>query len=356
MEHIRKFIELGESMGLAGKELADFVDKRESAMRDNEREIQRIEREERAKEREERMKDKEFKELEKQALLKIELAGKVIELAKINASKPDFKSKSPDVKAKVPRLPSFIEGKDDMDSFLKRFERFAVNAKWPKEEWATNLSALLQGKALDVYSRLSSADAQDYDKLCENLLKRYQLTEEGFRQKFRTSKQEIGETAGQFMVRLSSYLCRWMELGNVDQNYASLRDLILREQFLNVSNKSLVLFLKERKIKTIEDMTELADQYNEAHSVTDQVPRQSPINRIESIRKDDSKVNSVEENKQKLFRERFCYGCGQNNHFIKSCPLKNNASPNLRTSAACINAGDIVPYSGSDEKHEKGPQ
>ena len=117
---------------------------------------------------------------------------------------------------------------------------------------------------MDVYSRLSSTDAQDYDKLCDNLLKRYQLTEEGFRQKFRTSKQEIGETAGQFVVTLSSYLCRWMELGNVDQNNASLRDLILREQFLNVSNKSLVLFLKERKFKTIEDMTELADQYNDA--------------------------------------------------------------------------------------------
>ena len=44
----------------------------------------------------------------------------------------------------------------------------------------------------------------------------------------------------------------------MDQNYASLRDLILREQCLNVSNKSLVLILKERKVKTIEDIIELA--------------------------------------------------------------------------------------------------
>ena len=160
MEDIRNFIELGKGMGLTGNDLATFVDKRESLMRETEREKQRIEREERVKEREERMKDKEFAEQEKQILLKIELAEKEIELAKINASKTDSKTKCDDVKAKLPKLPSFSDGKDDMDSFLKRFERFATNAKWPKEEWATNLSALLQGKALDVYSRLSASEAQ----------------------------------------------------------------------------------------------------------------------------------------------------------------------------------------------------
>ena len=49
-----------------------------------------------------------------------------------------------------------------MDAYLKRFERFAKNAKWPAEEWATNLSTLVQGKALEVYSRLSVEDANDY--------------------------------------------------------------------------------------------------------------------------------------------------------------------------------------------------
>ena len=39
MEHITKFIELGEGTGLTGKDLGDVVDKRESAMRDNEKEI-----------------------------------------------------------------------------------------------------------------------------------------------------------------------------------------------------------------------------------------------------------------------------------------------------------------------------
>ena len=81
-----------------------------------------------------------------------------------------------------------------MDAYLKRYERFAETAKWEKSEWATNLSALLQGKALDVYSRLSVDDAINYDALKTSLLKRFQLTEEGFRGKFRSSKPETGET------------------------------------------------------------------------------------------------------------------------------------------------------------------
>ena len=58
-----------------------------------------------------------------------------------------------------------------MDTYLKRFERCLKNAKWHAEEWATNLSTLLQDEALEVYSRLSIEDTNDYVKLWDALLK-----------------------------------------------------------------------------------------------------------------------------------------------------------------------------------------
>ena len=348
MENIRTYIEIGKGMGLTGNELAAFVDKRESLAREAEKEKQAIEREERARERDERAKEREEKkrekelaQQEKQTLLKLELADKEIELAKLNAWKADPKAKTIEPKVKIPKLPPFSDGKDNMDSYLKRFERFATNAKWPKEEWATNLSTLLQGKALDVYSRLSSAEALDYDKLCDALLKRYQLTEEGFRQKFRTSKQEVGETAGQFVVRLTNYLTRWMELGRVSATYEGLKDLILREQFLTVSNRDLVLFLKERKIKSIKEMADLAEQYNEAHSVNGTTFRESIPNRTDSnsdfLTKNNSKYTNLDDNQQpRVFKERSCYGCGKKDHFIKSCPVRNFTSQISHTKVASL--------------------
>ena len=357
MEDISKLIDLGKDMGLKGSELADLVNKRETMIREAEKQKQNIEREERAKEREERMKDKEYKVNERQALLKIELAQKQIELAKINVdSKTVLAAKGPDVKAKIPKLPSFNEERDNMDSYLKRFERFATNAKWPKGEWATNLASLLQGKALDVYSRLSSEEATDYDKLSDALLKRYQLTEEGFRQKFRSSKQEIGETAGQFVVRLSNYLSRWMELGKVTENYAGLRDLVLREQFLTVSNRNLVLFLKERKIKSITEMIELAEQYNEAHSVSENPFKQPFVDtnegRSDVMRKDNFRSQGPEGfRQQKVFKDRVCYGCGSLDHFIRDCPHKTFTRPNSNIKAASLEAK--ISHSEEESKTEK---
>ena len=50
------------------------------------------------------------------------------------------------VKPKLPRLPAFVDGKHDLDSWLLRFERFANTSVWPKESWCTSLSALLTGR------------------------------------------------------------------------------------------------------------------------------------------------------------------------------------------------------------------
>ena len=54
-------------------------------------------------------------------------------------------------RAKAPKLPSFVDGKDDLDAYLQRFDRFAVTDKWKKTGWASKLSTLLSGRALEVY-------------------------------------------------------------------------------------------------------------------------------------------------------------------------------------------------------------
>ena len=109
-------------------------------------------------------------------------------------------------KAKTPKLPNFVDYKDEMDSYLQRFERFAEDNNWPRTIWASSLSALLSGRALDVYGRMSDREAKDYDLVKRALFKRYNLTEDGYRSKFRTSKPDGYESSDQFIVRLSTYM------------------------------------------------------------------------------------------------------------------------------------------------------
>jgi len=125
------------------------------------------------------------------------------------------------------KMPCFHEKTDDMDAFLHRFEVYADSQGWRKEQWAVYLSALLKGKALEVYSRLPMKDAQKYEILKDALLKRFNMMEEGFMQKFRTAKPETGEAPAQYIARLESYLMRWIDLADVEQSFNGLMDFII---------------------------------------------------------------------------------------------------------------------------------
>lgn len=93
------------------------------------------------------------------------------------------------------------------------------------------------------------------------MLKRFNLSEEGFRARFRMAKPEKGETPLQFITRMKSYLIRWLELVKIDKTYKGLKTLILREQYINVCHKNLAVFLKERRPVDISELARLAEQY-----------------------------------------------------------------------------------------------
>ena len=152
-----------------------------------------------------------------------------------------------------------------MDAYLQRFERFATTAKWEKTGWASKLSALLSGRALEVYSRLSEEAAQDYDRVKLALMKRYDLTEDGYQRKFRASKPEVDESPEQLIVRLDRYLLRWLELSDTERSFKGLKDLIVKEQFIDSCPKELAIHLRERAPETLAQIAKIADQYLEAH-------------------------------------------------------------------------------------------
>ena len=138
-------------------------------------------------------------------------------------------------KFKMPKLPAFVDRKDDLDSWLLRFERFATTSGWLKESWCTSLSALLTGRALEAFCRLSGNEATDYDRVKEVLQNRYNQTEDGYRQRFRTCSPEEGDNPNMFIVRPKTYLERCMKLAEAPQTYDALRDLFVKEQFLDSS-------------------------------------------------------------------------------------------------------------------------
>ena len=254
-----------EDIGFEGKEILEYI-----------KEQQKLDREERAAWREDRKRADEVEEKRRADEIRFAQIEAAKEQAKIEAEK-ELALKELELKAqqsqagaslattppprnkdaKSPKLPSFVDEKDELDSYLLRFERYAENASWEKDTWAIKLNALLTGRAMDVYTRMSDADASDYGKLKKALLTRYNYTEDGYRKRFREATPETEETPDQFVIRLKNYLAKWLELsGSSPDNFDALVDLIVKEQFINACSEDLAMYLLERGPK---DLVELLD-------------------------------------------------------------------------------------------------
>ncbi|GFN97178.1 retroviral-like aspartic protease 1 [Plakobranchus ocellatus] len=212
----QEFNLLAERQAREKKEEAIRQQRKEEA----ERQERKEEAERQAREKKEEADRKERLELEKMKLdAEMKLLQEKIE-AGIIKNEPDGSSaRSSDAGAKHPKLPKFQDGRVDLNIWLTRFERFAESNGWSRERWSSSLCALLTGRALDCYGRLSAEQAKDYDKVKEALMKRYDLTEDGFRRMFRTCKPAEGESPDMFIVRIVTYLDRWIELSKTDKSY-----------------------------------------------------------------------------------------------------------------------------------------
>ena len=291
-----KHISLARELGYEGQELRDYLKRQQDlereerlAQREYEKEKREAEqkdkeREQKEKDREQKDKDREFEKLRIEAeKLKIEAARKdkememekeialkkieaEVELKKIEAETtshpwgPKEKSSNP----RSPKLPYFDEHTDKMDSYLTRFESYALSNKWDPSMWASYLSALLKGRALEVFVRLSRDDQSDYEQIREALLNNFNLTERQFKRKFRESRPEKSETFRQFSSRMASYLEKWLAMAKVEKTFEAVCDFLARDQFLDCCSHELYLYLKPKTFKALGELAHEADLFADA--------------------------------------------------------------------------------------------
>jgi len=131
------------------------------------------------------------------------------------------------------RIPKF-DG-NDIETFLISisFQKVASLNNFPRDKYAAILQAHLTGKALRVFTELSTDECQhclDYPTLKNVFLTAFAVVPEVYRQRFRASAKTRSETYSEFAFHLTTQFKRWCESMNAYSDIAVMRKLTLMEQ------------------------------------------------------------------------------------------------------------------------------
>uniref|UniRef100_L7LYC0 CCHC-type domain-containing protein n=1 Tax=Rhipicephalus pulchellus TaxID=72859 RepID=L7LYC0_RHIPC len=325
-------VSIGKELGLKDAELRAWVEQERVRLRDERAEErsalkeelalkQQLIEQERAAAREKAEQQQKLLEQEMKVLeLKLRLQECAATAQATENSTSSNASASQNVCSPHKLIPPFNEARDDLDAYLQRFERVALCQEWPREKWALSLSLCMTGEALTVIGRMDPTAVLDYDTLKSALLQRFHYTAEGYREKFRAAKPEDKETGMQYAARLAGYFDHWLELAKVDKSFSALRDLIIAEQFVKGCSPALRVFLKERNRRTIQELSQAADNFVEAQSLLN-LGRERPEKEVtqgSGLRADQMKKAPRGDNR--------CFLCGKEGHRAAECWSRKKAS------------------------------
>ncbi|GFW30847.1 hypothetical protein TNCV_4089671 [Trichonephila clavipes] len=128
-------------------------------------------------------------------------------------------------------LPIFDPKTTDVTIFLDLFERQLTFLKVPVPQWVVYLVGLLPTEVSNLITKESFADAQDYYKVKQILLKRFKLSAEKFRQMFSRHTKDPVKTWRDFYFDLQTYFDGWLKESKVT-TLEELKDLIVVDQII----------------------------------------------------------------------------------------------------------------------------
>lgn len=150
---------------------------------------------------------------------------------------------------------------EDIDSFIRTFEKICQLNSIPREIWANKLAPLLTGKAKAIYSNMSLNDCRSYERIKEVLLERFMLSPEAYRKKFRTWERSPKESYTEWVAEITDHAKRWLEGKDAFENPNRLFDILILEQIFEIIPKDMKIWLLDREPKTPSEAAQLADQF-----------------------------------------------------------------------------------------------
>ena len=137
-------------------------------------------------------------------------------------------------------LTKFIEG-EDIEAFLTTFERLMTLYHVEEARWVV---PQLSGRALQAYAAMSADETLRYTDVKKAILRRYDISEETYRQRFRSAQRKEGEPYIELATRMADLFRKWVTDCNTIE---AISEKLLIEQLLNTMPTDLCIWLGEKK-------------------------------------------------------------------------------------------------------------
>ncbi|XP_077516778.1 uncharacterized protein LOC144127757 [Amblyomma americanum] len=234
---------------------------------------------------------------------------------------------------------------EDIGLFLVNFERTCEKAGFIRATWPQCLLTLLSGEAGNVIARLCKEDSDNYDKVKSSLLKKYRMSAEAFRQKFRNAEKQRDESYPDFAYKLIANLGEWLKEAKAYDESEKMMQCFGLEQFYRRLPEDIRHWVQDRQdVTTVSKAADLAEEFASRRALD---RKESPKNEYQNrkasgergqlfkVKEQARSVESsergagikeeapeAEERQKKAFEKRrapVCYNCQKTGHMAAVC-------------------------------------
>ena len=145
------------------------------------------------------------------------------------------------------------------DKFFSVVEKLFDAASLPKHQWVSFIIDKLSEKARNVYSSLSSAEANNYDSLKAAILTEYHVSPAVYRKNFFGWVKRHNQSYVEYVKELSEQLDLWT--AREDPSSVDWRDLLLKYRFESQLSEELSLYILDKQVTDLKTCITLADEY-----------------------------------------------------------------------------------------------
>lgn len=153
-------------------------------------------------------------------------------------------------------------------------------------------------------------------------LRAYELVSEAYRQKFRRHRKLGGQTFVEFAREKGNFFDKWCAANGVKNDFESLRQLVLLEDFKGSLPEKVVMFLNEQKVSTLSKAAVLADEFVLTHKNVFSSPPRSDRSSASRATRAEPSLPSLEKARGPRLSQPGsgeCFYCHKRGHVIADC-------------------------------------